>query len=271
MQLTLPTTFAQPCAPAGPVPPRGSAALSREAVALSQLDRIAAQNLRTPAHGLGSSAMLLALLGGLVVLGSASMWRVTAGEAPRAAVVAESRPAAAAVTSAPPALAAVVSAATAPSVAAVPAAAPPAVATPEPVRAAVAAAEPAADDAARKARTKQLADARRKAAQLAQERAAADEAQRLQLAQQRQAERVQQQLAEQARQRAAAEQARSLPIQLALDTRRNVSDACSATSGPISRHFCRARECGKAEHQGDAVCVALREDDLARQRASNDR
>jgi len=131
----------------------------------------------------------------------------------------------------------------------------------------------AADDAARKARVKQLADARRKAAQLAQERALAEETQRLQLAQQqqREAERAQQQLAEQARQRAAAEQARAQSLQIAVDTHRSVSESCSAAGNQISRQFCRSRECGKAEHHGDPVCVRLREDELTQQRASIDR
>lgn len=235
---------------------------------MSQLDRIAQQNLRTPAHGLGASGTLLALLGGLVLLGAASMWRGGVSDEARSAAVAEGPPAQAAVTQAAPAP--VVTVAAPPSTLVAPDTASSVQVTPaEPATAAVAAAE----DAARRARARQLADARRKAAQLAQERAAAEEAQRLQVAQQREAERIQAQaqLAEQARQRAAAEQARSQTIQVALNTRRGVGDACSAAGGPISRHFCSARECGKAEHQGDPVCVNLREDELARQRASIER
>ncbi len=277
MQLTLLTPFAQPSVAAGPMPQREPAGPTRDAAALSQLDRIAAQNLRAPAHGLGGGGALLALLGGLVVLGSATMWRGANGSEARdarSAAVAErrdSQPAAAIVTLAAPAPAAVAAEAVTPSIAAAPASIPLALATPEPATAVVAVADPAADDAARMARVKQLADARRKAAQGAQERAAAEETQRLQLAQQRESERVQQQqLAEQARQRAAAEQARSQSLQLALDTRRSVSESCAAGSF-IGRQFCRARECGKAEHQGDPVCVNLREDELAQQRASNNR
>lgn len=276
MQLTLPTTLVQPSMAASQAPTRGPAAPYREAVAMSQLDRIAAQNLRTPAHGLGATATLLALLGGLVVLGSASMWHGAPGaesRQPQAVALAESRPAPAAVAPV---------AATAPAVAIEPAV-PAWVATPEPTvqvlvtpeaaTAALAAADPAPDDAARKARARQQADARRKAAQLAQERALAEETQRLQLAQQqRDAERAQQQLqAEQARQKIAAEQARSQSVQLALDTRRSVSESCSAAGSLISRQFCRSRECSKAEHFGDAVCVNLREDEMARQRASIER
>lgn len=277
MQLTLLTPFAQPSAAAGAVSRRGHAAPSREAVAMSQLDRIAAQNLRPPAHGLGASGVLLALLGGLVVLGAASMWRGVPVDGPRPAiVVADSQPIPAPAPSVSPAP--VVTAAAVPSAPAeLNTTLPAQVATAETaaetaaVTVAAPAVDPAADDAARKARARQLADARRQAAQVAQERAAAEESQRLQLAQQREAERAQQHAAEQARQRAAAEQARAQTIQVALNTRRSVGDACSAAGGPISRYFCSARECSKAEHQGDPVCVNLRDDELARQRASNER
>lgn len=281
MQLTLLTTFAQPSLATSPAPPRGSAAPSREAVAMSQLDRIAAQNLRAPAHGLGGTAMLLALLGGLVVLGSASMWRGTAGNEARVArephkpVQVETQPAPAAAATVAPAAAIQASEPDAPTVLAAQVSTPNVVATPEPAAAAMEAAQPAADDAVRVARARQLADARRKAAQLAQERALADEAQRLQLAQQQQqqrdAERAQQQIAEQARQRAAVEQARAQTLQLAFDTRRSVGEACASAGSVFSRQFCRTRECAKAEHQGDPICLRLREDELAQQRASSDR
>ena len=272
MQLTRLTSLAQPPVAAGPAPQRGLTAPTREAAALSQLDRIAAQNLRTPAHGLGASGVLLALLGGLLVLGGATMWRGADGSETRearSAIVAERRdsgPAVAPVVTS----AAVVAEVVTPGSAAAPAPAAPTLATPEPAAAVVAMADPAAEEAARKARVKQLAEARRKAAQLAQERAAAEETQRLQLAQQREAERAQQQLADQSRQRAAAEQARVQPVQLALDTRRSVSESCAGASF-IGRQFCRVRECSKAEHQGDPVCLTLREDELAQQRASYSR
>lgn len=241
---------------------------------MAQLDRIAAQNLRAPAHGLGSTATLLAWIGGLVVLGAASMWSGTSSEElrePEKTVLAESRPLPAVVAAMAPA---VTKEAAAPVVAGTPEPTPHAVAAAEAATFALAAAEPVADDAARKARAKQQAEARRKAAQLAQERALAEEAQRLQLAQQqRDAERAQQQqlLAEQARQRLAAEQARLQSVQLALDTHRSVGESCAASGSVISRQFCRARECSKAEHHTDPTCVTLRADEMARQRASIDR
>ena len=270
MQLTLLSTFARPAMAAGPVATRGPAAPSREAVAMSQLDRIAAQNLRGPVHGLGGTAMLLALVGGLVVLGSASMWRGPASEPQheaRKVVPTES-------VTAPPATVQTVQAAT---TAVAEATTPSVVVAAEPALHALATVEAAppavaaVDDAARKARAKQAAEARRKAAQLAQERALAEDAQRLQLGQQREAEQAQQQLDEQqARQRAAAEQVRAQSVQLAVNTRRSVGESCGAGS-LLSRQFCRARECGKAEHQGDAVCVNMRDDELAQQRASINR
>lgn len=263
MQLTLSTPpFAKPSVAPKAVRPRDEAVLS-------QLDQIAEQNLQASRQGLGASAMFLALFGGLVVLGSASMW--SSGDEPSrkpVAAVAEARPA--------PAVEVAAAAVPAPVIAA----APPAVtmvgptvqAAPEPVLAAVAAVEPmpAADDPARMARAAKAAEAKRKAAQLAQERALADETQRLQLAQQREGERAQQ-LAEQTRQRAAAEQARLAATQLASDSRRGVGDACSAAGGFISQQFCQARECRKAEHQGDGICVNLRETEAARLRASAER
>jgi hypothetical protein len=268
MQLTLsPAPFAKPpgAPKSAPQPAR-----PRDATALSQLDQIAAQNLQATKHGLGGAAMFLALVGGLVVLGSASMWSSGSDEPRKPQAVAESR-------KAPVAEAAVVPAANpvvAPMVTAAVVAAPAvAESLPEPAAAAMAAAEPVAgaDDAARKARAKQQAEARRKAAQLLQERALAEEAQRVQLAQQHsEAERAQQQ-AEQARQRAAAEQARLAAVQLASDTRRNVGDMCSAAGGFVSQQFCHARECRKAEHQGDGICVNLRETEAARLRASAER
>jgi hypothetical protein len=266
MQLTLSTPpFAKP-----PVAPQLAhrAGRPRDEAVLSQLDQIAEQNLQASRHGLGASAMFLALIGGLVILGSASMWS-TGDEPPRkpVAAVTEARPA--------PAVA-VAAAAPTPVIAAAPQAvtpvAPTVQAPPEPVLAAVAAAEPmpAADDAARKARVAKAAEAKRKAAQLAQERALAEETQRLQLALQREGERAQQ-LAEQTRQRAAAEQAHLAAMQLASDSRRSVGDVCSAAGGFISQQFCQARECRKAEHLGDGICVTLRETEAARLRASAER
>jgi Skp family chaperone for outer membrane proteins len=275
MQLTLSSPpFAKPSVVTPPVPktPR-----FHDSGGLAQLDQIAAQNPQGSRQGLGASAMLLALVGGLVVLGSASMWNGSADEARKpAAAVAGAR-------SVPKAPATVSKAAEA-----VPAVAP---AGPESMVAmsvapsmpfipgsAVASAAPAelvaaADDAARKARAKQIADARRKAAQASQQQALVEESERLQLAQQREAEGEQQQrqLAEQARQRAAVEQARLDSVQLAVNTRRSVAESCAAAGGFVGQQFCRTRECGKPEHQGDAVCLRLRDNELAQQRASNER
>lgn len=265
MQLTLSSTpFAKP-----PVAPKAAAqpVRPRDATALSQLDQIAAQNLQATRQGLGGTAMFLALVGGLVILGSASMWS-SGGDEPRKPVIAAEHRAAPVVQA--PVAAVVTDAVAAP--AAVATLAPPVAAETAVVPAVIAAAEPAvvADDAARKARAKQQAEARRKAAQLAQERSLAEETQRLQLAQQRETERAQQS-AEQARQRAVAEQARLAATPLASDSRRTVSDMCSAAGGFISQQFCHARECRKAEHQGDGLCVNLRENEAARLRASAER
>jgi hypothetical protein len=267
MQLILSTPpFAKPSVASQPA---HRALRPRDEAVLSQLDQIAEQNLQGSRQGLGASAMFLALIGGLVILGSASMW--STGDEPArkpVAAVAEARPAPAAQATVAPA----------PVLAAAPltvtvVAEPAASATPEPTLAAAVAAEPvaAADDAARKARAAKAADAKRKAALLAQERTLAEETQRLQLAQQREAERGQQQLAEQARQRAAAEQARLSSMQLAVNTHRSVAEICSGAGNFVSQQFCRARECSKADHQGDAVCVRQRENELAQQRASSDR
>ncbi len=283
MQLTLSSPpFAKPSMAHRPVP---KTVRSQDSTGLAQLDQIAAQNLQGSRHGLGASAMLLALVGGLVILGSASMWNGSADEprkpaAAAAAAVVEARVA-------PTAQAAVSKTAetVAPAVAqTVPQAAaavsltpsmPPMPFIPETAVASVAPAEPvaAADEAARKARAKQIADARRKAAQASQQQALAEESERLQLAQQREAEREQQQhqLAEQARQRAAADQARLASVQLAVNTRRGVAESCAAAGGFVGQQFCRSRECGKSEHQSDAVCVRLRDTEFAQQRASNER
>jgi hypothetical protein len=271
MQLTLSSTpFAKP-----PVVPKVAAqpARARDANALSQLDQIAAQNLQATKQGLGGTAMFLALVGGLVILGSASMWSSGSDESrrPQAAAETTKTPTAESPTLSAQAVAPVViAAAAAPVMAVAPVqAAEPA---PQPVLATAAAPEAlaAADDATRKARAKHQLEARRKAAQLAQERVQAEETQRLQLAQQHEAERAQQ-LAEQARQRAATEQARLAATQLASDSRRSVGDTCSAAGGFVSQQFCHARECRKAEHQGDGLCVTLRETEAARLRASAER
>ncbi len=259
MQLTLSSTpFEKPHI----TPPSAAkASRPRDEAVLSQLDQIAEQNLQASRHGLGASAMFLALIGGLVVLGSASMWNARDGAVSKPAV---------AVVEARPAPVVEVAAAPAPPVVPTSTALEP---TPQAMPEAVLAVEPmpAAEDALRKARIAKAAQAKRKAAQLAQERALAEEAQRVQLAQQtREAERTQQQ-AEQARQRAAAEQARVAAVQVAGNTRRSVGEACAAAGGFISQQFCQARECRKAEHQSDGICATLRETEAARLRASAER
>jgi hypothetical protein len=268
MQLTLSSTpFAKPSVVPKPASPQ---ARPRDAAVMSQLDQIAAQNLQASRQGLGASAIFLALIGGFVILGSASMWN-SDGEAsrkpPPAVVEAAAMPAAPVVVSVAPAVAA------APQAVAAAVVEPSAPAVKEPMLAAAVAADPAvaADDVARQARAVKAAEVRRKAAQLAQERGLAEEAQRLQLAQQREADRAQQQqLAELGRQRAATEQARLLAAQSVAPTRRGVGELCAA-GGFISQQFCRTRECGKAEQQGDAICVRLRDDEAAQRRASAER
>lgn len=281
MQLTLSSPpFAKPSMAHRPVP---KTVRSQDSTGLAQLDQIAAQNLQGSRQGLGASAMLLALVGGLVILGSASMWNGSADE-PRkpAAALAEARvvPLAQAAVSKTAETVAPAVAQTVPQAAAAVSltpSMPPMPFIPETAVASVAPAEPvaAADEAARKARAKQIADARRKAAQASQQQALAEESERLQLAQQREAEREQQQqqhqLAEQARQRAAADQARLASVQIAVNTRRSVAESCATAGGFVGQQFCRSRECGKSEHQSDAVCVRLRDTEFAQQRASNER
>ncbi len=250
------------------VQPSFAATSAREEAAISQLDQIAAQNLQAGKQGLGGAAMFLALVGGLVILGSASMWSSGSEEPRKPAAAAESR--AAPVAQAPvAAVLAEIIAVVPPAVSAV---VPPVATetTAEPVVVAAAESVAAVDDAARKARAKQQAEARRKVAEAAQQRALAEETQRLQLAQQRETERAEQQ-AELTRQRAAAERSRLAAAQVASDSRRNVGDMCAAAGGFISQQFCHARECRKAEHQGDGVCVNLRETEAARLRASAER
>ncbi len=280
MQLTLSSPpFAKPSVVSQPVPktPR-----FHDSTGLAQLDQIAAQNLQASRHGLGASAMLLALVGGLVILGSASMWSSSADEARQpAAVAAEARrlvptaPSAVSKTAEPAVAQAVMPDATQAAAAGMVSVVPSMPFVPESAVASATNVDPvaAADDAARKARAKQLADARRKAAQASQQQALAEESERLKLAQQRDAEHEQQQhqIAEQARQRAAADQVRLASLQLAANTRRNVAESCAAAGGFVGQQFCRSRECAKSEHQGDAVCVRLRENEFAQQRASNER
>jgi hypothetical protein len=135
--------------------------------------------------------------------------------------------------------------------------------------------ERSAEEIAQRARVRQLAEARRKAAALAQERMLAEEAQRLQgAAQRREAELATQQAEEQRRQRAAAaaeaaaRQAQSVVV--ALNTRRSVRETCNGR-GLFAEGACHVRECARSEHQSDPVCVRQRESDEAQRRASIER
>lgn len=282
MQLTLNTPF----------PPHNGEAQSgrpQDAAAVSQLDLIAAQNLRSPSRGLGLSATLLAIVGGLVLVGAASMWNAAdeASSMPTAAVAESGAPIAEAPLLTVPAVAPAATVAAVATVAAAQEVSPTAVDVPPPAAAIVSLPQPepaaqatVAPDAeaaalaaaadARKVRARKLAEARRKAAQ---EAALAQETQRLLLAQQRRdVERVQQQQqAEQARKLAAAELARAQAAQIAVDSRRSVDKTCAAAGGYISRQFCYARECAQSEQRGDPICVRLRDDEAAQRRASLER
>lgn len=281
MQLTLLTPLAPRTVVGCPVAPRGEGALARDAVAVSQLDRIAAANgARGQGSGLGSAATWLALLGGLVVLGAASLWQgdpvvrpqralsqVATVAAPATAVAARTTtatpaalPAPAPSNAAPSPSQTLAAAAPAPAVP-VEAVAPKPVAAPEAV--------PDDADAARRARARQIEQARRKAALLAQEQARADELQRQQQQQQREAER---QLALADRARLAAERAkREVPARVAAaDVARGVRETCSGT-GFFGEQVCRTRTCARAEHQADPICVQQREALAAQLRAGADR
>ncbi len=277
MQLSLTTTL--PRHPRAAVL-RPLVPLSREA-AMSQLEQIAAASGRRTARqdGLGGAATLLAVVGGLIVLGAAAMWRapaetvvtpVPAAHAPAMAPVATPT------TAALPAPAETAPATEPP----VPPAAPRESAT-EGVTAAVAAEptpavlEPPAEELAQRARARQLAEARRKAAALAQERQFAEEAQRLlAAARAREAERAAQQAEEQRRQRvAAADEAaarQAQPAPALPGARPGVREVCGGR-GLFAESACLARECARAEHQADPVCVRVRESEEAQHRASIER
>jgi hypothetical protein len=126
------------------------------------------------------------------------------------------------------------------------------------------------DDLQRKPVVAVSADARRKAAVQAQERARLEEQalRRQREIEQTLAERASEQQANAARESAAAaEQARRQTVLLAQnsqDTRRNVRDVCAGSGGFFAQQFCQARECRKADLQDDAVCMQLREIEVAR-------
>jgi hypothetical protein len=265
MQLSLTTTL--PRHPRAAVL-RPLVPLSREA-AMSQLDQIAAASGQrvTRQEGLGSASAVLALVGGLVLVGAAAMWRSPAEAVPAAepampvaavmqvAQVAQAPQAAAVLP--PPAAPIAPEVLTAAAVAVVEAPLP--------------AVEPSPDEVALKARARQLAEARRKAA-LAQERIAAEEAQRLQAAAQRREGELQAQAEEQRAQRAAADAAarQAQATLVAMNARRSVRETCNGR-GLFAESACHVRECARSEHQADPVCVRQRENDEAQRRASIER
>ncbi len=284
MQMSLTNPLPQAPAAAGGL--QRLTPLSREAV-MSQLDRIAGVDAPPlAAHGLGGMAGVMALVGGLVVVGMALMWQ--APEEPLRRPSAQAAPAAkVAVVAAPVArLPDTATASATPVVTAQPTApAAPlplvAAAQPEPRNVVAAAALTAAkasvanDDAARQARAKQqAAAARRKAALLAQEQAAHEQqAQRDAALAENKRERAEQAAEEERRRLAAAERKRAAAaVLVALDTsRRSVAETCAVSGGFFGQNSCRAQECGKAEHQRDAVCLRLREIEEVQRRASVDR
>lgn len=244
--------------------------------AISQLEALARANERALARARRRRQLWTAGVGALLLLWAAALWR-QASEGPRVPVPGPGPMLALAQPRAEPV-----------AVAAVPAAAPaelPAQPTAALIAAAAAADTPPAaggpvvtdavpvvasdEEVTRKARAQWLA--RRKAAQQAQERARAeDEAQqrqRLALAAQVDAERVLQQQRAEAAERAraaAAERERRQALLLAQNTRRGVAELCGSAGGWAAEQQCQARQCYKAEHQGDAVCQRLRDLDLAR-------
>ena len=246
--------------------------------AITQLEAIAAANERVAAARLRRQAAWLAAAGGAALVLSVSLWR-PAQEQARAlpAAIAAVAPLVTtaqqvAALSTPP-----LTAATAETVTPVApmAAAPVAADTPATNPQALAPVGTPADEASRKARAAQAAEARRKANLQAQERARQDEEserQRRAQEQQHEAERAQHRLlAEASRERAAAaDQARPQAVLVAQNTRRTVREVC-AGGGFLSEQFCQARECRKAEQQGDATCVRLGEIESARLQVSHSR
>jgi hypothetical protein len=283
MQLTL-TSPGRATLGANAAPTRTVASPSR-AQSLSQLDRIAAANSMSSSPGPTGVATWLGLLGGCLLVAVAAMWQDGTGSPGMSARDDATQTVAAdvtAVTADPDASRAAAPAA--PNTAAVtfatdaPLPAPSRAAEPAPVAewvAPPAPPAPSADEVARKSRLAAAAETRRKAALAAQERAQAEEAQRLALVQQqtqREASARAEQAAEAARQRAAAaEQVRMAALSGAEAPRVTVRASCASAGGFLAQQFCQARECSKAEHQGDAVCARLRESEAERLRASIDR
>jgi len=251
MQLSLSATLAP--RPAGAAAARLTPAPWRDS-AISQLDAIEAANQRGAGSLAGNRQTWIALGAGALLL------LIVASVSPRAPAE-ETRRATAPATLAP---APVLPSAPSPTVAT------PAESIPDTARVAepAAAPVPSADEAERKQRARQLADAHRKAAQLAQERAWM-EAQRAQAQQQRDAERAQG-AAEPVRAREAPPEAAAV-VASAREARRSVRESCASAGNFFSEQFCQARECRKADQHADPVCTRLRDIEEVRQRASAER
>ncbi len=243
-----------PSTPDSRYPPARGAAGRHDEGTPSQLDRIAAVNAHAKRQARGSLGRWLAALAVVgTLLALAYEWQrgrpdvSLPARAPRAVAtppVSAAAPATASESAQAPA---------ALESAAVEAVSP---ATAAPATAAPSAASAPAVDRARQARAKQEAEARAKALQ--QEQALARTLAEEQDRERREAERARE-LADEARRRTV--EAASAPMRAAPppEARRNVRELCSASSNFVSEQFCRSRECRKAEHQADAICVRLRE------------
>jgi len=260
MQLNLLTRFGPRAAAFRRDPPSTVPGAWRDS-AISQLEALAAADKRRAAQALRRRLARAVALGGAVLFVGAALWRPPAGEPRgRATATAQTRPVVAPTPpAAPPATTPIPAApmlamrADAPSPGT-----PTVVADAVPVVAAT-----ADDEAARQARAAQAA--RRKAALLAKERARADEeAQQQQLRAQAQREAAEHAQQQQLLAVAAAEQARRQGVLQAQPVRRSVREQCANSGGLFAEQACQARSCSKAEQQGDAVCVGLREIELAR-------
>jgi hypothetical protein len=243
--------------------------------AISQLEALARANERAAARARRRRRLWTAALSGVVLLWGAAMWRqaIDPPRVPAPMLARASTPAAPIEPAAAPVVAEMSLASAAPTLlAAAPVAAEAADSATAPPSSVVTDAVPVVasvdDEATRKARAQWLA--RRKAAQLAQERARAEQEvqqRQLALAAQLDAERtLQQQLSDAAaRERAAAaERERRQALLLAQHTRRGVVELCANSGGVAGEQQCHTRQCWKGEHQGDPVCARLREGELAR-------
>lgn len=230
----------------------------------SQLDVIAEINARAARQLRARQALRLAVVGGAVLLGSALWWFMQGGSAraPASSLPAASVPVeplrdgpAAIAQSIPPTSAAAVPAI--PEPAAVPAQDAPRASAPMEAAAVPLAETATAADRARKARANAL--------QVQQERSRVEAQER----QQREAEREAQQAREpvDATSPRAAEQAPA-PSQPAAEPRRGVHERCAASGNIFSELFCHSRECRKAEHANDAICIRLHEIEEVRRRGS---